>query len=127
MALSEGARGRLAILFETMLGEDELLARDIADFAARYVATIPPFAALGLRIMLWAIVWLPIVFVGRLGPASALDPATRERYMDRWVCSRLYFVREGFFLVKAVALFGWGAHPRVRARFGMPPVAVEVA
>ena len=67
--------------------------------------------------------WLPLLFVGRPLPASALSPPVLERYLERWVSSRSYYVREGFFLVKTVALFGWGAHPQVRARFGMPPAA----
>ena len=32
--------------------------------------------------------------------------------------SQLYLLREGFYLLKAIALMGWGAHPAVRAAHG---------
>jgi hypothetical protein len=129
MALAHGARRRLAILLGTMLGEGDDIATDVATYFDQYLGRVPRLAAFGLRLMLWALVWLPIVFVGRPVPASALSPEMRERYMSRWVHSPIYYVREGFFLVKTVALLGWGAHPAVRARFAMPPVAAprEVA
>jgi hypothetical protein len=125
MPLGATAQRRLAIVLETMLGEEESIARDVAAFFDRYLAGVPPLPALGLRVMVWALLWLPILFIGVPLPASALPPALRERYMAKWTHARLYIVREGFFLVKAVALFGWGAHPAVRARFAMPPVAVD--
>lgn len=110
-------------LLAAMLGEPEPIAVDVAAFFATYLGRVPRLAAVGLRLMVWALCWLPIVFVGRPLPASALSPAIRERYLARWAGSRVYLVREGFFLVKTVALLGWGAHPAVRARFGMPPAA----
>ena len=121
--LGPGARRRLATLLATMLGEPDELAADVAAFFGDYLKRVPLLAAIGLRLMIWALTWLPIVFVGRPLPVSALSVETRERYLARWVSSRSYYVREGFFLVKMVALLGWGAHPTVRARFAMPPVA----
>ncbi len=110
-------------LLAAMLGEPEDIAADVADFFSTYLDRAPLLAAVGLRLMVWALVWMPVAFVGRPLPAGALPPAVLERYLARWTGSRLYHLREGFFLVKTVALLGWGAHPAVRARHAMPPVA----
>ncbi len=125
MTLGPGARRRLATLLGGMLGEGDPVASDLAAFFAEYLRRAPFLAAFGLRLMVWALTWLPLLFVGRPLPASSLSPALRERYLARWVDSHNYYVREGFFLVKTVALLGWGAHPVVRGRFGMPSVAVD--
>jgi hypothetical protein len=79
-------------------------------------------AALGLRLVVWAILWLPLVFVGIPLPAHALSREARARYLRRWADSRLYVLREGFYLLKAVALMGWGAQESVRARMDVGPV-----
>ena len=63
--------------------------------------------------------------VARPLPASALSPELLARYLERWAGARSYLLREGFFLVKTVALLGWGAHPAVRARYAMPAVAAS--
>jgi hypothetical protein len=110
-----------------MLGESEAISDDVAAFFSEYLARVPLLAAVGLRLMVWALTWLPFIFVGRPLPAGALAPEVRERYLARWTQSHNYFLREGFFLVKTVALLGWGAHPVVRARFAMPPAAVTHA
>jgi hypothetical protein len=123
MALGDAARARLAVVLETMLGEEPGISRDVAAYFDSYLAHVPALTRFGLRAMVWALLWLPILFVARLGPASDLPVDVRERYMDKWAHSGSYYVREGFFLVKTVALLGWGAHPDVRARFAMPPVA----
>jgi hypothetical protein len=123
MTLGPGAQKRLATMLATMLGEPEDLAADVAAFFTEYLRRVPLLAAVGIRLLVWALTWLPLVFVGRPVPASALSPDVRERYLSRWVNSQSYYVREGFFLVRTVALLGWGAHSRVRARFGMPPKA----
>jgi hypothetical protein len=106
-----------------MLGESDTISNDVAAFFVAYLQRVPFLTAFGLRLMLWALMWLPIVFIGRPMAASSLASDARERYLARWTHSHNYYVREGFFLVKTVALLGWGAHPAVRARFSMPPVA----
>ncbi len=124
MTLGSGTERRLAILLGGMLGESDAIATDVAAFFSRYLQRVPFLAAFGLRFMVWALMWFPIVFVGRPVAASSLSPEVRSRYLARWTESPVYYVREGFFLVKTVALLGWGAHPDVRARYAMPPVAV---
>jgi hypothetical protein len=123
--LGEGARARLAIVLADVFGESADVANDVAKFMDGYLRDAPALAAFGLRAAIWAILWLPILFVGRPLPVDALAPATRAKYLLRWSDSHLYLVREAFYLVKAIALFGWGAHPIVRARFAMPLITLS--
>ena len=122
MGLGESAQRRIAIVLADILGEPLDVARDVAAFLDGYLRRVPFQAALGLRVVVWAIVWLPLLFVGIPLPAHALSPPTRDRYIRRWAGSRLYFLREGFYLLKAVALMGWGAQESVRARMDVGPV-----
>lgn len=125
MGIDEDAQRRIAVVLAQMFDEPIEVARDVASFLDGYLRRVPARAALGLRVMVWAITWLPIVVVGVPLPADALSPATRTRYLDAWSGSRVYFLREGFYLLKAIALMGWGAHETVRARLGVGPLAVE--
>jgi hypothetical protein len=127
MTLGSGAQERLAVVLGGMLGETDPIASDVAAYFSEYLRRAPLLAAVGLRLMVFALLYLPIVFVGRPTVASALPPAVRDRYLARWADSHIYYVREGFFLVKTVALLGWGAHPAVRARYAMPPAATTFA
>ncbi len=108
-----------------VFGEPVEVTREVAAFLDRYLRRAPFQAALGLRAVAWAITWLPLLFVGVPLPVDALTPATRARYLSRWAGSRLYLVREGFYLLKAIALMGWGAQPQVRSRLGLGPMAAE--
>jgi hypothetical protein len=123
VGLGEGAQRRLAVVLADMHGEPIDVARDVASFLDRYLQRVPFQAALGLRIVVWAILWLPLLFVGVPLPADALSAPARARYIHRWADSRLYLLREGFYLLKAVALMGWGAHETVRARLDVGPLA----
>ncbi|HEY1691318.1 MAG TPA: hypothetical protein VGG39_04110 [Polyangiaceae bacterium] len=125
MGLGEGAQRRIAVVLADVLGEPLDVASSVAAFLDRYLRQVPFQAALGLRAVTWAVTWLPILFVGIPLPASMLSPATRLRYVARWAGARAYFVREGFYLLKAIALMGWGAHPAVRERLGLGPMAVH--
>jgi hypothetical protein len=120
--LSENAQRRVAVILAAVFDESEEITRDVASFLDVYLRRVPLLPALGLRVAVWAIVWLPILFVGRPLPADALPPDVRRAYLAKWSDAHLYFVREAFYLVKAIALLGWGAHAKVRARFGMPEV-----
>lgn len=123
--LSSGAERRLAVVLGAMLGEPPPIAGDVAAFFSTYLGRVPLLAAVGFRLIVWAFVWLPILVVARPLPASALSPELLARYLERWAGARSYLLREGFFLVKTVALLGWGAHPAVRARYAMPAVAAS--
>jgi hypothetical protein len=102
-----------------VLGEPLDLAREVAAFLDGYLRRVPFMAALGLHVVVWAVIWLPLFFVGVPLTANALSPPVRARYIQR----RIYFLREGFYLLKAVALMGWGVQGQVRARLDLGPVA----
>jgi hypothetical protein len=122
MGLGELAQHNLAVVLADVFGEPIEVAREIAAFLDGYLRSVPSRAALGLRLVVWAITWLPILFVGVPLPAHALSRATRARYLERWAGSRVYYLREGFYLLKAIALMGWGANDAVRARLGVGPL-----
>jgi hypothetical protein len=122
VGLGEGAQRRIAVVLADVLGEPLDVARDVTAFLDRYLQRVPLQAALGLRVVVWAVLWLPLLFVGIPLPADALSTSVRDRYIRRWAHSRIYFLREGFYLLKAVALMGWGAHEQVRARLDVGPL-----
>jgi hypothetical protein len=123
MGLSEGAQHRIAVVLADVLGEPLDVAREVAAFLDGYLRRVPFMAALGLRVVVWAVIWLPLLFVGVPLTANALSSGVRARYIQRWADSRIYFLREGFYLLKAVALMGWGVQAGVRARLELGPVA----
>jgi hypothetical protein len=125
--LGLGAQRRIAVVLADVLGEPIDVAGDIAAFLDAYLQRVPARAALGLRVGVWAVTWMPFALVGVPLPADALSPATRARYLLRWTQSRNYFLREAFYLFKAIALMGWGAQPSVRARLDVGPLAVTHA
>lgn len=123
MGLGPGAQRRLAVILADVFGEPFDVALAVAGFFDGYLRRVPLQAAFGLRAVVWAVSWLPLVFIGVPLPAHRLSRGARARYLERWTSSHLYFVREGFYLLKAIALMGWGAQPAVRARLGLPPMA----
>jgi hypothetical protein len=125
LGLDESTQERIAVVLAQMFGEPIEVAREVAAFLDRYLRRVPARAALGLQVMVWAVLWLPILFVGVPRSADALSPETRARYLLAWSGSRIYFVREGFYLLKAIALMGWGANTAVRERIGVGPLAAD--
>lgn len=123
MGLGPAAQRRIAVVLADVLGEPLEVALAVAAFLDGYLRRVPFEAALGLRVVVWAITWLPLLFVGVPLPAHMLSPEKRAAYVARWVDSRVYFLREGFYLLKAIALLGWGAQPVVRERLGLGPMA----
>jgi hypothetical protein len=121
--LGPAAQRRIAVVLADVFGEPPDVARDVAAFLDAYLRRVPARAALGLRAVVWAITWLPIAFIGVPLPASSLSTAARARYLERWASSETYLLREGFYLLKAIALMGWGAHESVRLRLGVGPLA----
>jgi hypothetical protein len=123
VGLGEGAQRRIAVVLADVFGEPLDVALSVAVFLDAYLRRVPFQAALGLRVVTWAITWLPLLFIGVPLPAHLLSPPARLRYLQRWAGSRVYFLREGFYLLKAIALMGWSEHPAVRARLGVGPMA----
>jgi hypothetical protein len=124
MGIDEGAQHRIAVVLAQMFDEPLDVALDVAAFLDGYLRRVPSRAALGLRLMVWAVTWLPLLVVGVPTSADRLSPATRARYLEAWSGSRVYVLREGFYLLKAISLMGWGAHVTVRERLGVGPMAV---
>jgi hypothetical protein len=122
MGLSRSAQRRISVVLADLFGEPPDVAIGIAAFLDGYLRRVPLRAALGLRVVVWGITWLPLAFVGVPLPASRLTPQTRARYIERWAHSKSYFLREGFYLLKAIALMGWGAQDSVRLRLGVGPL-----
>jgi hypothetical protein len=122
MGLSRSAQRRIAVVLADVFGEPPEVASEIAVFLDRYLQRVPLRAAFGLRAVVWGVTWLPIAFVGVPLPASALTPETRARYIECWTHSKTYLLREGFYLLKAIALMGWGAQDAVRLRLGVGPL-----
>jgi hypothetical protein len=127
MHLGPGAQRRLAVVLGDVFDEPVEIAQAVAGFLDGYLRRVPFPAAFGLRAVIWAITWLPLLFVGIPLPADRLSRAARERYLARWASSKIYFLREGFYLLKAIALMGWGAQPVVRERLGLGPMAARPA
>ena len=123
MGLGPAAQRRIAVVLADVLGEPLDVALAVAAFLDGYLRRVPFEAALGLRVVVWAITWLPLLFIGVPSPVDALSPERRLTYVTRWSESRVYFLREGFYLLKAISLMGWGAQPVVRARLGLGPRA----
>jgi hypothetical protein len=127
MRLGPGAQRRLAVVLADVFAEPEDVALAVAGFLDGYLRRVPFQAAFGLRAVIWAITWLPLLFLGLPLTANRLSPGARARYIDRWASSKIYLLREGFYLLKAIALMGWGAQPTVRERLGLGPMAAVSA
>lgn len=122
MGLGRSAQRRIAVVLADVFGESIEVTRGVAAFLDGYLRRVPFRAALGLRAVVWAVTWLPIAFVGVPLPASSLSPGARRRYLERWAGSGVYGLREGFYLLKAIALLGWGMQGSVRQRIGVGPL-----
>lgn len=125
MGLAPHAQRRIAVVLADVLGEPREVALEVARFLDGYLRRVPFQAAIGLRLVIWAVTWLPLFFVGVPLPVDRLSSEARLRLVDRWSHARIYFLREGFYLLKAIALMGWGADARVRERLGIGPLAAE--
>ena len=67
----------------------------------------------------------PILTVLVPAPASLLPNGLKNRHAERIASSNVYLLRQSVFLVKLVAGMVWGAHPSVRERFALPPLAPD--
>lgn len=64
----------------------------------------------------------PIFYVFVPLPAFLLPAAVRERHAQRVATTDVYLIRQAIFMVKFVAGLCWGADPKVRAAFALPPL-----
>ena len=58
-------------------------------------------------------------------PASLLSKERGNLHAERIASTNVYLLRQSIFLVKLVAGMAWGAHPSVRERFALPPLAPD--
>ena len=84
MHLGPGAQRRLAVVLADVFDEPGDVARDVCAFLDGYLRRVPFQAALGLRAVIWAITWLPLLFVGIPLTADRLSAPARARYLERY-------------------------------------------
>ncbi len=86
MHLGPGAQQRLAVVLADVFDEPLPVARDVVRVPRRYLRRVPFQAALGLRAVIWAITWLPLLVRGRTadrGPSVAPTRAPLHRAAGR--------------------------------------------
>jgi hypothetical protein len=98
---------------------------DMAVFLERFRREASPMLWLGVvaGALLFHVTPLFTVFVPL--PAFLLSARLADLHAERISNSRIYLLRQSIFLVKLAAGFAWGAHPDVRARFALPPLAPD--
>lgn len=58
-------------------------------------------------------------------PAFMLSPRTLDRHAHALATTNVYLLRQIAFISRLYAAMCWGAHPEVRKRFGLPPLAPD--
>lgn len=92
---------------------------DMLGFYEDYLARAPWLTRVGLRAMFFLLAFTPLFFVGVPLPLHRLSPAKRQRHLEKWANSGIYWIRELITLLKAVTIMGYCADPRVRRALGM--------
>ncbi len=67
----------------------------------------------------------PLFYVYVPLPACLLPTSLRERHAQRVTATDVYLIRQALFMVKFVAGLCWGADPKVRAKFALPPLPAD--
>lgn len=83
-----------------------------------YFCSLHPRGASGLRLVLAAIEYGPILFEGRLRTFTRLDPAERERSLAGWETSRLAVRRQLVESLKLIAGLHFYGQPEVQRSIG---------
>lgn len=118
-----GAREKAAaeLVFAAMIpGEAAGLPRfDAIDRGAfwRCIDEAPgPTFGVGLRVMVHAMIWLPVFYAGYRRPLHALPPERREAFVAQLADDPRYLVRQLVAALKTLACFAYFDAPAVRAR-----------
>lgn len=90
-------------------------------FLVRLRRDSDPLYFLGLIAGAWVFTLSPLVTVYLPLPAFVLPQKLLERHTQRILVHRLYLLRQAVFLVRLSAGMCWGADPKVRALFDLPP------
>lgn len=67
----------------------------------------------------------PLLTLGLPLPAFWLSRAQLDKHTDRILAHPAYLIRQGVYLVRLSAGMCWGADPKVRAIFNLPPYGVD--
>lgn len=94
---------------------------DLDEFLLRFRRETTRLMWLGA--LLGAVVFAatPLVTVGIPLPSFLLSARQLDRHANKIATHPIYLLRQAVMLVKLVAGLCWGAHPRVRAAFGLAP------
>lgn len=77
----------------------------------------PPLLRLGLRLAVWVLTWLPLLFIGCPRRFSALGPTDRDRMLERVAASRVFLLRQLLQTLRVIACFAYFRAPEVRSHF----------
>ena len=97
----------------------------LADFLPRFRRESAPLFRLGFYAAALLFVLTPILTVYLPVPSFLLPRRLLDRHADRITQLPLYPLRSLLLLLKVVAGLCWGAHPDVRARFGLAPLPAD--
>lgn len=98
---------------------------DVRGFLRRYRREATPLMWLGVVLGTLVFVVSPLLTVFVPLPSFLLPRTLLDRHACRVATSRIYLVRQAILLVKLAAGLCWGAHPDVRAKFGMAPYPAD--
>jgi hypothetical protein len=94
-------------------------------YLAKFRAESTPLVWLGAVAGALVFQLTPIFYVFVPLPAFLLPAAVRERHAQRVATTEVYLIRQAIFMVKFVAGLCWGADPKVRAAFALPPLPAD--
>jgi hypothetical protein len=92
---------------------------DVRGFLRRYRRDSTTLMWLGLLLGTAVFVWTPILTVYLPVPSFLLPRSLLDKHAHGITGTRLYWLRQGVFLLKLAAGLCWGADPAVRARLAM--------
>lgn len=129
MRLTEYERAVHRAVFDALLpgiegGAPAARDHDLIGSHERMLSEMPRPHALAFRgAFLGVQLVLPLAMLGRPSSFTRLDAAARERALDRLAKHRGYLLRQLALILKTAASFAYFQQDRVRAHFGLPPVA----
>jgi hypothetical protein len=98
---------------------DEQGWTQVEELVAETLQTRPQRQQRQLRLLLYAIQWLPVLCYGRR--FSSLDRSQRERFLSSLQDHRLQLIRTGFWGLRTLVLLGYYGRPEVARSLGYVP------
>jgi hypothetical protein len=87
-------------------------------FLEKSLAELPPGAAFGLKAMLVALDFGPVLCIFRLSRFVNLSPEDQDRYLEDWQESRIYWRRMVLVLLKTIFGISFYSDPKVLKHLG---------